>query len=332
VGLFLRVLAALVGCLSWPALDGAGRALGWLAGSLLRIRRAHVEAALTAAGVREPSREARAMYAALGRSAFEFLWMARRGPEAVARVVLDPAAESAWKAALARGKGVVVAASHTGNWDLAACAMARDVELLVVTKRLSSVPIDRFWQSTRARLGVRLTEARGAMAAARRVLGRGGAVAMMIDQVPSSARHAMEVEFLGRSALADRGPATMSAVSGAPLVVAAGRRAANGTQVLHVLAVLHPPVNDRVDDRVSDGGATSRRAWIARATSEATAALDRFVRAYPSQWLWMHRRWKHLPDGRVDLNSHPGRLQRRWPSLPPSTTASSSPGAPSRAG
>ena len=323
MGLILRVLAALVGCLPWRALEGAGRVLGWLVGSVLRIRRAHVEAAMTAAGVASPSREARAMYAALGRSAFEFLWMARRGPEAVERVVVEPEAEGAWRAALARGKGVVVAASHTGNWDLAACAMARDVEFLVVTKRLSHVAVDRFWQSARAGLGVRLAEARGAMRAAREVLGRGGAVAMMIDQVPSSPRHATELEFLGRPALVDRGPAAMAVASGAPLVVAAGRRVGDA-QVLHVLAVVEPPADDR--------GAISRRAWIAKATAEATYVLDRFVRAYPSQWLWMHRRWKRLPDGRVDLATRTARLDRRWPSLPPTTTASSSPGAPSRAG
>jgi KDO2-lipid IV(A) lauroyltransferase len=322
VGWILRVLAALVGCLPWRALEGAGRALGWLAGSVLRIRRAHVEDAMAAAGVAAPPREARAMYAALGRSAFEFLWLARRGPEAVGRVAVDPSAAGAWRALLGRGRGVVIAASHTGNWDLAACAIARDVELLVVTKRLSSVAVDRFWQSARARQGVRLAEARGAMAAARAVLGRGGAVAMMIDQVPSSRRHAMEVEFLGRPALADRGPAAMAAASGAPLVVAAGRRADDGSQVLHVLAVLEPPADDR--------GGISRRAWIAHATEEATRALDHFVRTYPSQWLWMHRRW------RVDLRIPPARLERRWPTLPsplpPTTTASSSPGAPSRAG
>jgi hypothetical protein len=33
-------------------------------------------------------------------------------------------------------------------------------------------------------------------------------------------------------------------------------------------------------------------AWAAQATREATAALDRFVRAHPASWLWLHRRWR----------------------------------------
>jgi KDO2-lipid IV(A) lauroyltransferase len=319
VGWLLRVLAAVVGGLPWRWLSGLGRAVGWLAGSALRIRRAHVEEAMTVAGIEAPSRQARAMYASLGRSALEFLWLARHGDEAVEHVVVDPAALEAWRAALAGGKGVVVAASHTGNWDLAACAMARDVELLVVTKRLSNASVDRFWQGTRARRGVHLTGARGALGPAREVLRRGGAVAMMIDQVPSSARHATEVEFLGQRALVDRGPAGLAAATGAPLVVAAARYAADGeahgTHVLHVLRVIVPPARPTV-------------AWIAQATASATEALDRFVRAHPSQWLWMHRRWRGpLEEVKVDRTARAARLADPWPKIP-----SSSPGEASRAG
>jgi KDO2-lipid IV(A) lauroyltransferase len=130
---------------------------------------------------------------------------------------------------------------------------------------------------------------------------------MMIDQVPASPRHAMVVEFLGRPALADRGPAILAAACGASLVVAASRRDRRGEHVLHVLDVLVPPKR-------------GRGAWIDEATVVATRALDRFVRAHPDQWLWLHRRWKHLDPG------------PRMATLPrPCTTRSSSPGAASRA-
>jgi KDO2-lipid IV(A) lauroyltransferase len=314
-GWLLRALAAIVGCLPWRALGALGRGVGWLAGSVLRIRRAHVEEAMVAAGVEEPARQARAMYAALGRSALEFLWLARRGEAAVGHVVVDPSAQAEWRAALAEGKGVVLAASHTGNWDLAACAMARDVELLVVTKRLSNASVDHFWQTTRAGRGVHLAGARGALGSARAVLRRGGAVAMMIDQVPASSRHAVEADFLGRPALADRGPAALAASTGAPLVVAAARYQGAGTHVLHVLQVITPPPRPTV-------------AWIAEATVAATRALDGFVRAHPSQWLWMHRRWKRAPEETtVDRTARAARLGPRWSKIP-----SSSPGAASRAG
>ncbi|HEX8790367.1 MAG TPA: lysophospholipid acyltransferase family protein [Polyangiaceae bacterium] len=258
-----------------------GAVLGWLAGSVLRIRRGHVEQAMRVAGVEQPERTARAFYAELGVSAVEFLWLALRGPKALSHVEMEARSRVRWDEALAMNRGVVVAASHTGNWDLAACAVARECELLVVTKHLSVRWLDRFWQSTRTALGVRLADAAGALGHAKEMLRRGGAVAMMIDQAPTSARHAVTAEFLGAAAHADRAPAALAAASGAPLVVAASHRDGRGRQVLEVLDVLVPPRR-------------ASRAWVERATRAATRALDAFVRRHPSQWLWLHRRWKPM--------------------------------------
>ena len=258
-----------------------GALLGWLAGSVLRIRRRHVEESMRTAGIARVAVEARAMYASLGASAVEFLWMAVRGRRALEGVRFDEASRVRWREALGRGRGVVVAASHTGNWDMAACAVARDVELLVVTKHLRVRWLDRFWQSTRARLGVSLSDAHGALARSRAVLRRGGVVAMMIDQVPLSPSHASPVAFLGQTAATDRAPAALAAAARVPLVIAAARRDAAGHQVLHVLDVLHAPPRPS-------------RAWVLEATRTATLALDGFVREHPSQWLWLHRRWKPM--------------------------------------
>jgi len=276
-----------VGRLRWPALGFLGRLLGVMAGRILRIRRGQVERAMRRAGVASPPAQAAAMYRSLGTSVFEFLWLAARGDAAMNHVSIDPPSRARWQAALALNRGAVIAASHTGNWDLAACAMARAIELLVVTKRLGVASLDRFWQTARARQGVWLASGRGAMARARAVLARGGAVAMMIDQVPDSARHAVRVPFLDGLAWVDRAAATLAARAGSPLVVAASRRDGRGGHVLEVLEVHVPPRR-------------AGRSWIDQATSAATRALDRFVRAYPSQWLWLHRRWREPRGAPVD--------------------------------
>jgi KDO2-lipid IV(A) lauroyltransferase len=273
----LALFGALVARLPAVASRALGAAVGWFAGTVLRYRREHVERAMARAGIADAPVAARAMYRALGISLIEFLSLAA-SPRATARVAVEASSLARWRGAVALGRGVVIAGSHTGNWDLAACAMAEQTELLVVSKRLSVGWLDRFWQATRALRGVHLTGAKGALSAARQVLRRGGAVAMMIDQVPLATRHATTVEFLGQPALVDRSPAALAAVTGAPLVVAAGRRDAHGGQVLHVLDVLVPP-------------GEARGPWIAAATAGATRALDAFVREHPDQWLWLHRRW-----------------------------------------
>ncbi|MGH7269075.1 MAG: hypothetical protein ACREJ3_01480, partial [Polyangiaceae bacterium] len=172
----LRVLSALVGRLSWGALGPLGGIVGWLAGSVLRIRRAHVEGAMRAAGIGDAARQARAMYRSLGVSAMEILWLAKRGTAAVDHVAIDPGSSGPWQRAIGLRRGVVIAVSHTGNWDLAACATAGSIELCVVTKRLSVRSLDRFWQSTRARQGIELVDPQGALSTGRVALARGAAV------------------------------------------------------------------------------------------------------------------------------------------------------------
>ena len=112
---------------------------------------------------------------------------------------------------------------------------------------------------------------------------------MMIDQVPNDERHATRVDFLGAPALADRAPAVLSAHTGAPLVVSASRRGREGGHELLVLRVLEPP-------------ARASRKWIEAATAEATHALEGFVREHPSEWLWLHRRWRTDVGGERERN------------------------------
>jgi len=249
---------------------------------------------MRAGGIVDAARAARGMYRSLGISSFEFLWLAGGDAARIdGRVRIDDASRRALDAARARGRGIVFAATHTGNWDLAACAMARRMPLLVITKRLSMRALDHFWQSTRSRYGVRLRGALGAMEEGRRMLREQGAVAMMIDQVPLQRRHAVPVEFFGRPAFADKAPAALAAAAGAPLVVSATFRDDDGVHHLVVLDVLFPE--------------KAGPAWIAQATRASTEALECFVRAHPSEWLWLHRRWKEIPRER---SGHLGRPER----------------------
>jgi Kdo2-lipid IVA lauroyltransferase/acyltransferase len=218
------------------------------------------------------------MYRALGANVMELLWLSRR-PDALGDVCsLDARSREALTSARAKGRGIVLAASHTGNWELAACAMARELALTVIVKPIANRGVDAFMTRARRAHGLGLTLPEGALQPARDVLARGESIAMLIDQVPAHESHGTPVEFLGARALVDRAPAALAAATGAPLVVVAFRRAEDGTHQIEVLDVLDPP-------------ARGRRAWTLEATRAATRALEGFVRRYPSQWLWMHRRW-----------------------------------------
>jgi Kdo2-lipid IVA lauroyltransferase/acyltransferase len=255
--------------------------IAWVVGDVLRVRRAHVEAAMARAGIRDVSRRARAMYRTLARGLLEFLSMMLRPESQCRRVVLPDAAISEIRA---RGRGAIVATAHTGNWDLAACAMAGAAPLSIVTKRLHVRLLDVLWQGARQRRGVKLLGVGGAGKEALKALRRGEFVAMLIDQAPERSRSVVRIRFLGGHAWVDLAPALMAMRARAPFVVAFPVRLRGGSHAIEVAKILEPP-------RTPSGS------WAAHAMGEATRALERFVMDHPEQWLWMHRRWKPLPMG-----------------------------------
>ncbi len=279
----LLALSSLIACVPFGDLRVLGRPLGWIVGSLLRIRRDHVETAMTRARIRGSSDVALEMYASLGALVMELLWLAgapRRDLRPVVRV--DPASARLLDEVLGSGRGAVFGASHTGNWELAACAMAQRTRFSVLVKPVSLGVFDRFMKQMRKRYGVGLLEGPGAIAEARRELDAGRVVAVLVDQVPPREDFADRVPFLGADALTDRAAAGLAASAGVPLVLTASRRAEDGTQVLHVLSVREPPPRGRTE-------------WAREATRQVTEELAAFVAEAPDQWLWMHRRWKRLP-------------------------------------
>ncbi len=194
-------------------------------------------------------------------------------------MTVDPESQPLLDTALGPGRGAVLGASHTGNWEIAACAMARTTPLSVLVKPVSVGVLDGFMRQVRARYRVGLLEGEGALVRARDEVLAGRAVALLVDQVPPREAHGDRLPFLGGAALVDRAPAALAASTGAPFVMTASRRGEDGRHVLHVLSVKWPP-------------ARGRGAWVREATREATDELAAFVTRYPDQWLWLHRRWK----------------------------------------
>lgn len=229
------------------------------------------------------------MYQDLGRGLVELLWCAgaceSTRDAAVREVKIDGLRDL--EEALDRGP-VVLLASHTGNWELAAAAAARWLRqrgraLHVVAKPMSARGVDEFVARLREGFGLRTISPRGALAAARRALAVGDVVVMPIDQVPDRGSHGTSLPFLGAAALVDRAPATLALRAAATVLVVAAERDADDAHRVHVLATIAPP-----------GPATSARAgaWIGATTMRATSVLDDFVRSRPHAWLWLHRRWR----------------------------------------
>jgi KDO2-lipid IV(A) lauroyltransferase len=258
--------------------------IGAIAGSALRIRRAHVLSAARRAGLSDPRAIARGMYASLGTALVEFLWLSGRGSAPASLVTFGRGAKAVLKKRekTIGARGMVIATAHTGNWDLVARAAASELPLTVLSKRLRVGWLDRFWQHERSRWGIELLHGAGSFRGAAVALRRGRSVALLIDQAPDRSTTVSSASFMGQNVLCDLMPALLAARTGAPLVLALGYRRGDGAHAVDVPLVLDPPV-------------TPSRAWVEDATRRLNDALESFVREHPTQWLWLHRRWKSAP-------------------------------------
>jgi KDO2-lipid IV(A) lauroyltransferase len=125
--------------------------------------------------------------------------------------------------------------------------------------------------------GNRIVDKHGAFPEALRVLQDGGFLGLWIDQRPK--RGGIPVPFFGRDAYTTDGLARLVLASDAAVVPCFAFLEQDG----FVRLVVEPEVP------VSHTGDQAADAY--RITADCTAVIEQWVRRYPEQWLWTHRRW-----------------------------------------
>jgi Kdo2-lipid IVA lauroyltransferase/acyltransferase len=182
--------------------------------------------------------------------------------------------------ALRRGRGVLFATAHLGNWELSAYAHALlSAPMSVVVRPLDNPLIDRLVERRRALSGNRLLSKKDYARGILKALAANQAVGILIDQNASGEDGAF-VDFFGVPASAGTGFAKLAARTGAAVIP--GFALWSAEERRYVLR-FHPPVEMSGD--------------AARDTQALQSVLEAVIRQYPDQWLWIHRRWKTRPPG-----------------------------------
>ena len=182
--------------------------------------------------------------------------------------------------ALSRGKGAILLTAHLGSWELlAAVGAVLGVPLAAIVASTRDPLIDRFLTSMRESYGYETLPKRRAGFGVMSRLKRNVAVGILADESPR--RDGVLVEFFGQKAGATKGPAAFALRSGSPVVPAFLVRQANPNE--HKLILEKPLELVRTGDVEAD---------VARNTELFQAVIERYVRQYPGQWLWMQKRWK----------------------------------------
>lgn len=179
-----------------------------------------------------------------------------------------------------RGRGVLFATAHFGNWELSAFAHGLLTEPLdVVVRPLDNPRIDRLVESRRQLSGNRLITKWESARAILRALAANEAVGILIDQ-NASLQEGVFVDFFGLPACANASFARIAAHTGAAVIP--GFAIWLEAEQRYVLR-FWPPLEIEGD--------------AAKETARLHRLLEEIVREYPDQWLWIHRRWKTRPPG-----------------------------------
>jgi KDO2-lipid IV(A) lauroyltransferase len=271
-----RGLARLVaGALAWSVYQLHGR--------LRRVGRRNLELALPDVSSEERDRILHRLFRSLGWQLVEFCRMARYTPENTRNWIRTEGLEH-YLAAEARGKGVLIVTGHMGAWELSSfyhSLMGHPMGMVI--RRLDNRPLDEFVNGIRCLHGNRVLHkddfARGLLTAMR----KGETVGILMD-TNMTPPQGVFVEFFGYEACTASGLARVALKTGAAVLPGfmlweeAERR-----YVLHFGPQL-------AFERTSDGEAD-----IVAATQQCTRVIESWIRRYPDQWLWIHRRWKTRP-------------------------------------
>jgi KDO2-lipid IV(A) lauroyltransferase len=293
----VRAGVAAIGLLPRRAARAVGAALGALVYRLLpRLRRVGEQNLALAYPDTPPAERSailRGVYRSLGWQLAEFCKMARLTPAQASQFIRYEGLEN-YLSARDRGKGVLVLTGHLGAWELSSfyhSLMGHPMGMVI--RRLDNPRVDAFVNALRCRHGNRVLHkddfARGLLTA----MHRGETVGILMDTnmtppqgvfVPFFGTEACTATALARIALK-----TNAAVLPGFLVWQQTERAGRGGYVLHFGPELEL---SRTADPEQDTLA---------ATALCTATIESWIRHYPDQWLWVHRRWKTRPEGEAKI-------------------------------
>jgi len=228
-------------------------------------------------------------FTSLGRQLAELCQFPRYTPENVDEVVVYDGLEN-YERAYARGKGVLFLTAHFGGWELSAFAHSLHGHWLhIVMRPMDNQYLDRLIEQYRTMHGNKTVAkddfVRGLLAAMR----AGETVGILMD-TNMTPPQGVFVDFFGIPACTASGLARIALRTDAAVVP--------GFTIWDPTLRKYRLRFDPALELIRSGDA---EADIVANTQLFTKVIEDYVRKYPDQWLWVHRRWKTRPEGEGPL-------------------------------
>lgn len=260
-----------------------------LSGHMRRTGMANLDLAFgSSKSAEEKDRILRGAFEAFALTILDVFWFSRDIAERMRKhIVFD----ADFREKIFCDRAQVLLTGHYGNWEVLGQFVAHaGMPVMSVAAPLANEAVDALFLSMRRASGQQVVAKEGAMLKLLRHLRRGGKVAMLLDQNTKAEDGGVFVDFFGLPV-----PVSMAA---AALALRTGCEIRFGTLLPDSEGNYHGRIVDAIlPEEFGNGhdrGVDETRALTQRITS----VYERIVREHPEHWLWMYKRWKHIPPGR----------------------------------
>lgn len=266
-----------------------GAAFGRLAqkfgGKLNRVAAKNLEIALPELSENEKQKIVRGCYESLGRQ----LGLVAHFPRFTAadvRDLLEIEGREHFDAAHAAGRGILFFTGHFGSWEIFhLVSPSFGFPMNVLVRRIDNPLVENFVERLRTRLDARTIDKKTSARKMFRLLQNGELLGVMAD-LNAQEREGVFVDFFGRAASTTTGLAKLALRTGATVLPAF---AIWQPEKQKYLLKLESPIRyEKTDDDERD---------VRELTQAATKTIEKYVRAHPEQWMWIHKRWNTRPPG-----------------------------------
>ena len=181
------------------------------------------------------------------------------------------------------GRGLLMVGAHYSNFEIVGYLLGMfGFEVYSIARPLDNKYISDYLYGVRRAAGQRIIDKKGATNLMEQLASRGSTLCFVADQ--DAGKKGIFVDFFGRKASTYKSIGLLAITKNMPIVVGYSRRVDNRFFFeIGINRIIFPEEWADKDDPLK---------WV---TAEYTRAIEEFVREDPSQYWWLHRRWKRRP-------------------------------------
>lgn len=190
-------------------------------------------------------------------------------------------------AALKEGRGLIFMSGHYGNFEwIGQYFSMKGYAVSGIAKRQSNPYVNKLVEDIRSINGVKFIYTKKAMRDGLSLLARNEILAIVADQ--DGRKRGVFIDFLGQPSSTPAGPAVFHLRSGAPILMVISVRKAYGEFDAFIEPIYAGEPQAETDELVH------------LITQKHGSVLEKWIRKYPEQWFWTHKRWKTKPPKKSD--------------------------------